>query len=110
MRNFFNMLLNSKKLIGLKVETKSGDKLGAVRSFDLDADTLEIKTIYARPKSIAKELVSGDLIISRNLIISVDENKVTVDDLLARELARGKAGQQVAAKSSPMVALTREDC
>ncbi|MFH1194032.1 MAG: PRC-barrel domain-containing protein [bacterium] len=103
------MLVNSKKLIGLKVETKNGDNLGRVKSFDLDADTLEIKTVYARPKSIAKELTSGDLVISRNLIISIDEKKMLVDDLLARELARGGAAEKkIAVESVPFAAANME--
>lgn len=103
------MIISSKKLTGLPVETKSGDKLGRVKDFDLDADTLEIKTVCARPKSIAKELVSGDLIIGRNLIISVDEKRMVVDDLLARELARGAgAEKRIAAESAPFIAANME--
>jgi len=103
------MIISAKQIIGLRVETKSGQHLGRVRDFNLDADTLEIKTVYARPKNIAKELVSGDLIISRNLIISVDEKRMIVDDLLARGLAKEKAVQQVAVESSPIAASIRED-
>jgi len=90
------MLISSKKIIGLKVETKSGYKLGRIKGFDVETETMEIKKIYVRPTNIVKGLIDGDLIISKNLIISVDENRMVVDDLIGRELAGGETNKKMA--------------
>lgn len=104
------MLISAKKLIGLRVETKTARHLGRVRDFDIDADTLEIRKIYIRPAGIVKGLTDGDLIVAKSAVLSVDENKMTVEDLAAGELAEESASQRVAVKSSPIAASIREDC
>lgn len=104
------MIIFAKQLIGLRVETKSGQMLGRIRDFEIDADTLEIKKFYVRPAGIVRGLTDGDLIIAKSMIVAIDEKKMTVDDLVTRELARERAGQQVTIKSSPVVASSREDC
>ena len=102
------MLISSKNLIGLKVETKSGWQLGHVRDFDVDSETLEIKKLYVRPSGIVKGLVGGDLVISKNSIISINEEKIIVEDLAEGELAREKATKKIAVEGSPIAASSLE--
>ncbi|MFA5133886.1 MAG: hypothetical protein WC459_03750 [Patescibacteria group bacterium] len=90
------MLISSKKLIGLRVETKSGYKLGRVKGFEADTETLEIKKIHVRPNSIVKALIEADLVISKSLVISVDEKKMIVDDLVERELKEAREKKKIA--------------
>ena len=82
------MLINSKNLIRLRVETKSGQELGYVRDFDLNIDNLEVEQFYVRPAGIVKGLVLGDLILNKSSIISINEEKMIVQDLVGKELVR----------------------
>ncbi|MBU1179677.1 PRC-barrel domain-containing protein [Patescibacteria group bacterium] len=102
------MLISSKNLIGLKVETKSGQQLGHVRDFDVDSETLEIKKLYVRPSGIVRGLVGGDLIIGKDSIISINEEKIIVEDLEEKELAKEKAAKKIAAQGSPIAASSLE--
>lgn len=103
------MVIAAKQFIGLRVETKSGQKLGRVRDFEIDADTLEIKKFYVRPAGIVKGLTDGDLMIVRNQILAIDENKMTVLDLAGAELAKdAERKKQVVMESQPILTSAKE--
>lgn len=103
------MLIAAKKIIGLRAETKSGRYLGRVRDFEIDADMLEIKKIYVRPAGIVKGLTDGDLVVGKNAVLSVDENKITVADLTEAELAEAVERKKgLAMESSPISASVRK--
>lgn len=93
------MHIAAKKIIGLKVETKGGQKLGRVRDFDINTELLEIKKFYVRPAGIVKGLTDGDLIIAKSQILAIDEKKMTVLDLAAGELAKNQADRETAIES-----------
>lgn len=84
------MILSAKKIIGLSVETKSGQYLGRIRDFEVDADTLEILRLLVRPVGIIKGFAAGDLIMAKSSVISVDKKKIIVLDLVGEELAGAK--------------------
>ncbi|MBU4421598.1 PRC-barrel domain-containing protein [Candidatus Parcubacteria bacterium] len=102
------MILSLKKIIGLKVETKSGRHLGHLRDLDLDTETFEIVKIYVRPSGIVKGLVAGDLIISKSNVISISEEKIIVDDLAEKELTENIQGEKIATLESPASAMSTE--
>jgi sporulation protein YlmC with PRC-barrel domain len=81
------MMILAKNLIGLRAETKSGQYLGRVKNFEIDIETLEAARFYVRPVGLIKGLVAGDLIIAKSSVISVDDKKMTVLDLVGEELA-----------------------
>lgn len=103
------MQIAAKKIIGLAVETKSGQKLGRVRDFKIASDTLEVKNFFVRPAGLVKGLTVGDLIIGKNSIISVDEEKLIVDDSIEAELVQNKGfKKELAAAAPPISASLRE--
>lgn len=103
------MLIFSKKIIGLKVESKSKQDLGVVRDFNINTENFEIFKIYVRPSGLLRGLVSGDLIIGKSAIISIDEEKMVVEDLTEGELAREKkASSKIAMQNSPVSAVNLE--
>ncbi|MBR5046078.1 hypothetical protein IKX73_00365 [Candidatus Saccharibacteria bacterium] len=66
-------------LIGLKVETKKGSKLGKVLDFTAtDNDFIIQQLIVRRP--IAKALIDPELIIPRSEIVEVNDYKIIVKD------------------------------
>lgn len=103
------MQIAAKQIIGLKVETKSGCKLGRVRDFEVDADALEIKNFFIRPAGIVRGLTDGDLIIAKSMVLAIDEKKMTVDDLAGAELAKAaERKKQLVVESSPISASVRK--
>lgn len=84
------MIVSAKQLIGLRVETKSGQYLGRIRDFEIDADTLEILRLFIRPVGIIKGFAAGDLIIAKSSVVSVDKEKMIVLDLVGEELTGAK--------------------
>lgn len=83
----------AKKIIGLKVETKSGQKLGRVNDFELEEASMNLKKIYVRPHSYVKGFAAGNLIIDRNSIISISTEKIVVEDLRLTEPVKGLVAQ-----------------
>ena len=102
------MLISSKQLIGIKVETRSGQHLGQVRDFEVDTEALAIQKFYVRPSGIVKGLVGGDLIINKNSILSINEEKIIVEDLTGEELVKEKTAKKIAAQGSPIAASSLE--
>ena len=85
--------ITAKKFIGLKVETRSKQKLGKVRDFEIDTAGLGLKKIYVRPHIYVKGFVAGDLIIDKSSIVSMSEEKIVVEDLILAEPSKSMLAQ-----------------
>jgi len=86
------MRINCKNLIGLPVETKSGLLLGKIRSFEIDSETQNILSYTVKSRNLIGKLLSekvGELIISRNQVVSVSEEKMVVEDNMVKEFEAG---------------------
>ncbi len=66
-------------LIGLKVETKKGSKLGKISDFTLNPDDFIVQQIIVRRPAL-KALVDPELVISRKEIVKVTDDKIVVKD------------------------------
>jgi len=67
------------ELVGLKVVTKTGKKLGKVNDYLLETDDFLVsKIVVQRP--LAKSLLDPELIIDRSEIVEVDDYTITVKD------------------------------
>jgi sporulation protein YlmC with PRC-barrel domain len=80
------MLVSHKKLIGLSVETQSGERVGEVVGFILDAETQTIYQYQVRPAGLSG-IFAKELLIHRQQVINITEEKMTVDDLVYKKLA-----------------------
>lgn len=76
------MLINSEKLIGLKVETQNGTYLGRVQSFDIDIDTQGIRSYHIKPTVFESRLFfhSEGFIVHNKQVVSINEEKMVVLD------------------------------
>ncbi len=76
-------------LIGHRVITKKGTKLGKVIDFTLNPDTFMIQQLVVK-RPLAKSFFDSELLIGRSEIVEVDDDKVVVKDEEAkiRENAR----------------------
>jgi len=74
------MRISNKKIIGLKVETQSGESIGQIRDFKIQIDSQSVIEYSIKPASFLKSLAIGELIINRGQVIDITEEKMVVDD------------------------------
>ena len=67
------------ELIGLKVETKKGSKLGKVSGFTFTSDDFTIQQIIVK-RPLVKSFVDPELTIHRSEIVEVNDYKIIVKD------------------------------
>ena len=73
-------LIKSNKLIGLLVVTESGQRLGTVRSFDVDVDAHTIVRYYVKPGSIVAMMGHGEFLVHASQVVHITEKQMTVRD------------------------------
>ena len=71
------------EIIGKKLVTQSGKKLGRVEDYVVDDISYRIEKIYARPTAI-RTLSTNDYIIARRQIASVNEDEIIVKDAVVK--------------------------
>lgn len=77
-------------LLGKKVETSNGDKIGKVEDYATDMESMFIQKLYVS-QSVFKSFSGGNLGIDRSQIIEITTKKVVVHDLLGKVPAGAKA-------------------
>ncbi|MDP4038671.1 MAG: PRC-barrel domain-containing protein [bacterium] len=85
-----DLINNQFKLIGAKVETISGKKLGKVGNFSFEFSDGYIYKIYVG-QNILKNILKTNLIIDRDDIIEVTKDKIIVRDAVVRSSGKVKA-------------------
>ena len=78
------MLISSEKLIGLKVETESGQYVGRIQSFDIDIDSHGIRNYHIKPKFLEGGTFHDELIIHHLQVVSISEEKMVVFDNIVK--------------------------
>ena len=82
----FYMIISNKDLINLPVETRSGDSLGKVTGFDIDADNGQILKYYVSGSNIFKLIISDEkMLVDKDQVIEITREKMVVIDLLIKE-------------------------
>lgn len=72
-------------MIGVMVYTRSGQKLGKVASFNLDAVTGHLITMEVKPQGLVAGLASEHLLIPWDAIIEMTLEKVMVSDATLKD-------------------------
>ncbi|NCF75487.1 MAG: hypothetical protein GWO87_03315 [Xanthomonadaceae bacterium] len=78
-------VINCKKIIGLPVETKSGEQLGKVFDLELEVESQTVLKYYVKDRNILKEMFNRELIIHRNQVLSISKEKMIVKDGFVQE-------------------------
>lgn len=76
-------IINNYNVIGKKVETTSGKRLGKVSSFMFDPAHYYISKLYVRP-GILKSIVVTNLLIDRADVVDTKKNTIIVKDNFAK--------------------------
>ena len=79
------MTLRKSKLINLPVYTNSGEHLGKVSDFEFDPSSQAIVRYYVRGGTLLREFVRRELIISREQVVMITEEKMVVVDSIVPE-------------------------
>lgn len=106
------MIIPWEKLNNLPVETESGQGIGRVYGLDVETESSLIKNYRVKSKGIIKGFLASELIISRDEVISISEEKMVVNDATITEKSavaeKVKAIQpQAGAKISSQVQSTK---
>ncbi|MEY4722632.1 MAG: PRC-barrel domain [Candidatus Parcubacteria bacterium] len=90
-------LITVKKLRGLPVYTKSGDKLGKIADVLVDVENHEVRAYVVSKSNLLAALLPGDLQVARDQVISVTEERMTVHDAAVSERVAEELLPRVAA-------------
>ena len=74
------MLFNTQNVLGLKVETKSGQNVGKVAGFDFEGDTGHLRTMHVKHGGMMSGLMSEHLLVDWISILEMTPEKVVVAD------------------------------
>ncbi|MFH1367473.1 MAG: PRC-barrel domain-containing protein [Patescibacteria group bacterium] len=72
-------------MIGLPVETKSGQRLGSVSHFDLEVDEQRVIRYYVKSSRMITGLLRQELMVGVDQVVSITKEKMIVEDNLSRE-------------------------
>ncbi len=78
------MQLSSKQLIGLSVQTKSGNDLGSVSELIVDVDSHEIEQYSVQPDLI-HGLFGKKLLVHRSQVLAITDERMVVEDLVVQQ-------------------------
>lgn len=84
-------ILDDKTLLKLPVYTKSGARLGKVAGFDFDVETHGILRYRVQPKGLAASVLKKPMLVAREQVLSIDAEKMVVDDNVEKEMELAKA-------------------
>ncbi|MBM3205057.1 PRC-barrel domain containing protein [Candidatus Uhrbacteria bacterium] len=74
------MIVHTKDMLGVAVETRSGQILGKVSDFQLDSLTGHLVMLEVRPIGLVAGLIKESLLIPWNAIVEMTLEKVVVMD------------------------------
>lgn len=74
------MVVNTKRLGRATVRTRSGTVLGKLSSLDFDADRGRLLALHVLPKGAVVGLLSDELVVTWQSIVSISEEEIVVQD------------------------------
>ncbi|MEK7116508.1 MAG: hypothetical protein AAB879_03875 [Patescibacteria group bacterium] len=81
------MPVNTKRMAGAGVRTKSGIVVGKFVSADLDGDTGKLAAVRVAPRGVVSGLLAKELVIGWQSIVSMTETEIIVTDAWATSTA-----------------------
>lgn len=80
-----HMFVNTKDMAGVPVETKSGEHVGKVASFDLDCATGQMVSLHVKTKGLVHGLMADELIVPWTSVLEMTPEKAVIQDGLIEE-------------------------
>lgn len=79
------MQLVYQQIKNLPVYTKKGDYLGKIKELEINSETQHVSKYIVESSQIVKRIVEKKLVISSSQVISLDDKKMVVEDLVITE-------------------------
>lgn len=83
------MLINKKQLKKISVETQSGQYLGQISDWEMETTNCNIEKFSVKSGPLAS-VFSAQLIISKDQIIDLTDEKMIVEDAVIKATAKAK--------------------
>jgi sporulation protein YlmC with PRC-barrel domain len=77
--------LRDKEIRGLPVFTKSGDRVGKVAGFVIDADRHEVEQYSITKSRLFSALLPDELLVHRSQVIELTSEKMVIEDAVVAE-------------------------
>ncbi len=86
-------MMSDEQLFKLPVYTKSGLHLGRLVGFEIEIESQMITHYQVRPKGLSARLFKTPLLVAREQVVSITEEKMIVEDNVEKaiELEKAKA-------------------
>ncbi len=81
------MLVKTKKLLGLPVQTKNGHSLGRLIDLEIETDTSDVKKYIVGADNWLKHQLVPDLVIDSSQVIEITDQAIVVEDGLLKKPA-----------------------
>lgn len=78
-------------LIGLRVETRTGQRLGRIVHFEVDVETQQVSKYHVAGQKLVADLLGRALLIDRHQVIAITAEKMIVEDLTIEAAERKRA-------------------
>jgi sporulation protein YlmC with PRC-barrel domain len=88
-------------LRGIPVVTKSGEKLGKLAAYVIDAERHEVAQYVVSRSSLLAKILPDELLIAPVQVISLDAEMMVVEDGAVAERAEARGIAQRSAEASP---------
>jgi sporulation protein YlmC with PRC-barrel domain len=79
------MIFNTKIIIGRRVETRSGEAIGKVASFDIELETGHLHVMHVKHGGLVAGLVSEELLVPASAILEITKECVVIADGIVKE-------------------------
>jgi sporulation protein YlmC with PRC-barrel domain len=79
------MIQTFKQLKNLPVYSKSNDFLGKIKNIEINCDSHIISRYIIKSSDVVKRISGKEIIISPSQVISLDEQKMVVEDNLLKD-------------------------
>lgn len=83
--------IEASRLLKLPVFTKRGVRLGRVADFEIDPGMHAVLRYQVRPHGLAARVLRRPFLIAREQVVSIDEEKMVVEDAAEKALELAKA-------------------
>ncbi len=100
------MTVNTKDMVGVLVETRSGQGVGKVASFDLEKTTGHLVNIQVKPLGLVAGLTHEHLMVPWSAVVEMTQEKVVIADAVVSVGAEARA--QASPTPTPSPTLMKE--
>lgn len=97
------MIVNTKDMLGVPVVTRSGQMVGKVTSFDLDASTGQMMRLHVKTRGLVAGLLQNELYVAASSVIRLSLESVVIADAAVTEEGHASAQRINPASSLPGV-------